>query len=289
MTISSGAGATTNGGIVVDAKTGAGTAGAITVRQGSSSGDRLVVSSAGAVTVSAASNQDVSVTAGGTGSITLTPGDDFTVDAGDDVSIDAAGSLFLKQDSTNILSWNDAGAVTLSSVEDQPISIAPLGSSTAAGGAVSLTGGGASGASDAGGAVEVVGGTATGTTSVGGAASLLSGDGTSSHGAVLIDSSPGSGGAGTLTLRQGSGEDRFAVTTAGAVTVSAASNQDVSVTAGGTGSITLTPGDDFTVDAGDDVSIDAAGSLFLKQDSTNILSWNDAGAVTVSAVSGQAT
>ena len=143
----------------------------------------------------------------------------------------------------------------------------------------------------AGGAVEVVGGTATGTTSVGGAASLLSGDGTSSHGAVLIDSSPGSGGAGTLTLRQGSGEDRFAVTTAGAVTVSAASNQDVSVTAGGTGSITLTPGDDFTVDAGDDVSIDAAGSLFLKQDSTNILtnilSWNDAGAVTVSAVSGQ--
>ena len=122
---------------------------------------------------------------------------------------------------------------------------------------------------------EVVGGTATGTTSVGGAASLLSGDGTSSHGAVLIDSSPGSGGAGTLTLRQG-GEDRFAVTTAGAVTVSAASNQDVSVTAGGTGSITLTPGDDFTVDAGDDVSIDAAGSLFLKQDSTNILSWNDA-------------
>ena len=58
-------------------------------------------------------------------------------------------------------------------------------------------------------------------------------------------------------------------------------------TAGGTGSITLTPGDDFTVDAGDDVSIDAAGSLFLKQDSTNILSWNDAGAVTVSAVSGQ--
>ena len=63
------------------------------------------------------------------------------------------------------------------------------------------------------------------------------------------------------------------VTTAGAVTVSAASNQDVSVTAGGTGSITLTPGDDFTVDAGDDVSIDAAGSLFLKQDSTNILSW----------------
>ena len=245
-----------------------------------------MVSSAGAVTVSAASNQDVSVTAGGTGSITLTPGDDFTVDAGDDVSIDAAGSLFLKQDSTNILSWNDAGAVTLSSVEDQPISIAPLGSSTAAGGAVSLTGGGASGASDAGGAVEVVGGTATGTTSVGGAASLLSGDGTSSHGAVLIDSSPGSGGAGTLTLRQGSGEDRFAVTTAGAVTVSAASNQDVSVTAGGTGSITLTPGDDFTVDAGDDVSIDAAGSLFLKQDSTNILSWNDAGAVT--AVSGQA-
>ena len=67
----------------------------------------------------------MSVTAGGTGSITLTPGDDFTVDAGDDVSIDAAGSLFLKQDSTNILSWNDAGAVTLSSVEDQPISIAP--------------------------------------------------------------------------------------------------------------------------------------------------------------------
>ena len=62
----------------------------------------------------------------------------------------------------------------------------------------------------------------------------------------------------------------------------------MSVTAaGGTGSITLTPGDDFTVDAGDDVSIDAAGSLFLKQDSTNILSWNDAGAVTVSAVSGQ--
>ena len=42
-----------------------------------------------------------------------------------------------------------------------------------------------------------------------------------------------------------------------------------------------------TVDAGDDVSIDAAGSLSLKQDSTNILSWNDAGAVTVSAVSGQ--
>ena len=65
------------------------------------------------------------------------------------------------------------------------------------------------------------------------------------------------------------------MTTAGAVTVSAASNQDVSVTAGGTGSITLTPGDDFTVDAGDDVSIDAAGSLFLKQDSTNILSWNE--------------
>ena len=32
-TISSGAGATTNGGIVADAKTGAGTAGAITVRQ----------------------------------------------------------------------------------------------------------------------------------------------------------------------------------------------------------------------------------------------------------------
>ena len=144
-TISSGAGATTNGGMWLSA----GTAGAITVRQGELSGDRLVVSSAGAVTVSAASNQDVSVTAGGTGSITLTPGDDFTVDAGDDVSIDAAGSLFLKQDSTNILSWNDAGAVTLSSVEDQPISIAPLGSSTAAGGAVSLTGGGASGASDA--------------------------------------------------------------------------------------------------------------------------------------------
>ena len=68
------------------------------------------------MTVSAASNQDVSVTAGGTGSITLTPGDDFTVDAGDDVSIDAAGSLFLKQGSTNILSWNDDGAVTMRGV-----------------------------------------------------------------------------------------------------------------------------------------------------------------------------
>ena len=38
----------------------------------------------------------VMTTAGGTGSITLS-------------FIDAAGSLFLKQDSTNILSWNDAG------------------------------------------------------------------------------------------------------------------------------------------------------------------------------------
>ena len=41
MTISSGAGATTNGGIVVDAKTGWHRH--ITQRQGSSSGDRLVV------------------------------------------------------------------------------------------------------------------------------------------------------------------------------------------------------------------------------------------------------
>ena len=49
----------------------------------------------------------MSVTAGGTGSITLTPGDDFTVDAGDDVSTTPL-SLSLKQDSTHILSWNDA-------------------------------------------------------------------------------------------------------------------------------------------------------------------------------------
>ena len=117
MTISSGA-ATTNGGIVVDAKTGAGTA-IGRRRPGEPSGDRLVVSSAGAVTVSAASNQDVSVTAGGTGSITLTPGDDFTVDAGDDVI--STPEACSKQDSTNILSWNDAGAVTVSAVSGQDL------------------------------------------------------------------------------------------------------------------------------------------------------------------------
>ena len=58
------------------------------------------------------------------------------------------------------------------------------------------------------------------------------------------------------------------MTTAGRVT-----KRGESVTAGGTGSITLTP---FR-------TRDAAGSLFLKQDSTNILSWNEAGAVTVSS------
>ena len=255
----------------------------ISLRQGASATDyRLYADSNGKLTLTSSSNQDVSVTAGGTGSITLTPGDDFTVDAGDDVSIDAAGSLFLKQDSTNILSWNDAGAVTLSSVEDQPISIAPLGSSTAAGGAVSLTGGGASGASDAGGAVEVVGGTATGTTSVGGAASLLSGDGTSSHGAVLIDSSPGSGGAGTLTLRQGSGEDRFAVTTAGAVTVSAASNQDVSVlsnaaSSGTGGAVSISGGASTTSTTG------VGGALTLSGGAGGSASGGAGGAVTVSS------
>ena len=106
---------------MADAKTGAGTAGAITVRQ-ELSGDRLAVSSAGAVTVSARATKR-ECDGGGTGSITLTPGDDFTVDAGDDVSIDAAGSLFLKQDSTNILSWNDVGAVTVSAVSGQDLTM----------------------------------------------------------------------------------------------------------------------------------------------------------------------
>ena len=348
VTISSGAGATTNGGIVVDAKTGAGTAGAITVRQGSSSGDRLVVSSAGAVTVSAASNQDVSVTAGGTGSITLTPGDDFTVDAGDDVSIDAAGSLFLKQDSTNILSWNDAGAVTVSAVSgqdltmsgddvvlkseasstlalkqdstnilswdaagavtvsavsNQDVSVLSNAASSGTGGAVSISGGasttsttgvggaltlsggaGGSASGGAGGAVTV----SSGAAHTSGAVTISSGAGATTNGGIVVDAKTGAGTAGAITVRQGSSSgDRLVVSSAGAVTVSAASNQDVSVTAGGTGSITLTPGDDFTVDAGDDVSIDAAGSLFLKQDSTNILSWNDAGAVTLSSVEDQ--
>ncbi|XP_022841210.1 unnamed product, partial [Ostreococcus tauri] len=72
-----------------------------------------------------------------------------------------------------------------------------------------------------------------------------------------------------------------------AVSLTSASNSDVSLTSAGTGDILLTSTDDITLDAADDVTIDAAGVLSLAQGGTSILSWTDAGAVTLSAKSGQ--
>jgi len=55
----------------------------------------------------------------------------------------------------------------------------------------------------------------------------------------LVDSKEGAGTAGSITLRQGSGGNRFAATAAGAVTMSSASGQDLTLSTGGSAGVTL--------------------------------------------------
>ena len=253
----------------------------ISLRQGGSTTDyRLYADSNGKLTLTSDSNQDVSVTAGGTGSITLTPGDDFTVDAGDDVSIDAAGSLFLKQGSTNILSWNDAGAVTVSAKSGQDLTMSgddvvlqSEASSTLAlkqdstnilswdaSGAVtmrSVAGQALSATSHAvssgtGGAVSISGGASTTSdTGVGGALTLSGGAGGSASG----------GAGGAVTVSSG------AAHTSGAVTISsgagATTNGGIVVDAktgtGSAGAITVRQGSS----SGDRLVVSSAGAVSL--------------------------
>ena len=53
--------------------------------------------------------------------------------SGDDVVLksEASSTLALKQDSTNILSWDAAGAVTVSAVSNQDVSVLSNAASTA--------------------------------------------------------------------------------------------------------------------------------------------------------------
>ena len=253
----------------------------ISLRQGASATDyRLYADSNGKLTLTSSSNQDVSVTAGGTGSITLTPGDDFTVDAGDDVSIDAAGSLFLKQGSTNILSWNDAGAVTVSAKSGQDLTMSgddvvlqSEASSTLAlkqdstnilswdaAGAVtmrSVAGQALSATSHAvssgtGGAVSISGGASTTSdTGVGGALTLSGGAGGSASGGAGGAVTVSSGAAhtsGAVTISSGAG-----ATTNGGIVV------DAKTGAGTAGAITVRQGSS----SGDRLVVSSAGAVSL--------------------------
>ena len=70
---------------------------------------------------------DVRVHADGSGALSVTSaaGQDLTLASGDDVVVTTAASktLALKQDSTSILSWDTAGAVTMSSASGQDLTL----------------------------------------------------------------------------------------------------------------------------------------------------------------------
>jgi len=85
----------------------------------------------------------------------------------------------------------------------------------------------------------------------------------------------------------------FNVTSDGAVSLSSASNFDVSLTSAGTGDIVLTSTDDVSVTAAGNVLIKSdtvanSGTLTLQQGLDPRVSWDAAGAVTVASESGQA-
>ena len=264
----------------------------VTIRQGSAASDvRLEVDSSGGLSFKSASGQD----------ITLTSGADVSVASA------ASGTLALKQDSTDILSWDTSGAATLSSASGQALSV------------TSTTTGSGDGA---GGDVTVSGGT-TNDAASGGDLSLHSGGAPSgsANGQIIVDSATGAGTAGAITVRQGSasGGDRIVVSTSGALTASSASGQDITLDSGQgmtlktaasqafdvqqnsvsrikvetSGALTASSasGQDITLTSGADVSIKSAasGTLALKQDSTDILSWDANGAATLNSASGKLT
>jgi hypothetical protein len=197
----------------------------------------------------------------------LTVSGTVTVTSDATVSIASAASqtLALRQGMTDILSWDTSGAVTLSSVANQPISIAPSDSSSGTSGAVSISGGGSGSSSGTAGAVSISGGSGSngatggaltlsgGAADVSGAVLLSSGAGSTTNGDVTIDSKTDTGTAGTITVQQGS-DKLLVVDSSGAVSLNTGSGQDLTLSTGGAAAV--------TVDSSGNVGIGTASPAF---------------------------